>query len=98
MRKTDVIIREEAARRLRLKILLLENENNDLHDQLALADDRIDGLEQEGDEARAELDDARDDMQRQEAEFRTKTRELNILKVCLHTMFAGHKLTVCRRS
>lgn len=84
MRKTDLIIKDEDARRLRLRILLLENENDDLHEQLVFSDDRIDGLEQEGNEARAELDDTRDDMQRQEAEFRSKTRELNLMKVCLH--------------
>ena len=82
MHKTEFIIKDEDARRLRLRILLLENENEDLHEQLAVADDRIDGLEQEGDEVRAELDNTRDDLQRQEQESRIQARELNIMKVC----------------
>jgi hypothetical protein len=47
LRSTDMIIKDEGARRLRLQILMLENENDDLHEQLALGDDRIDVLEQE---------------------------------------------------
>jgi predicted nucleic acid-binding Zn-ribbon protein len=97
LRKTDLIIKDENARRLRLKILLLENENADLRGQLVSADDRIDGLEQEGDDVRAELDNTREDLQRQEAESRSQARELNILKVCLHFSMWS-LLTVCRRN
>jgi uncharacterized coiled-coil DUF342 family protein len=86
LRNVDLIIKDEGARRLRLRILLLENENDDLHEQLALADDRIDGLEQEGDEVRTELENSREDLQRQEAELRSQTRELNNLKVSLHCL------------
>jgi chromosome segregation ATPase len=79
----DLIIKDESARRLRLRILLLENENNELHEQLALADDRIDGLEQEGEDIRAQLEVAQEDSGRHEAELRIQTRELKNLKVML---------------
>ena len=79
--KTDLIVKDEAVRRLRLRILLLEGENNDLHEQLALADDRIDVLEQEGEELRVQFEETQEDSRRHESELRSQTRELNILKV-----------------
>lgn len=82
---TEFIIKDEGARRLRLRILLLENENDDLHEQLALADERVDTLEQEGDELQAELDTSREESQRREVELRSQARELNNLKVRLHS-------------
>lgn len=76
-----MIIKDESARRLRLRILLLENENDDLHEQLGIADDRIDGLEQDGEEVRAQLEGAQEDSNRHETEMRSQTRELKNLKV-----------------
>lgn len=81
LRKADIIIKDEGARRLRLRILLLENENDDLHEQLALGDDRVDGLEQESEDLRGKLSQAQEDLHQQEAELRTHTRELQNLKV-----------------
>jgi chromosome segregation ATPase len=81
LRNAELIIKDEGARRLRLRIFMLENENNDLHEQLALGDDRIDVLEQEGQELRGQLDHAQEDVLRQENELRTQARELNNLKV-----------------
>lgn len=78
-----MIIKDESARRLRLRILLLENENDELHEQLALADDRIDELEQEGEDVRQQLDRLQEETSRHEAESRSQTRELNHLKVLL---------------
>jgi chromosome segregation ATPase len=79
--KTDLIVKDEAVRRLRLRILLLEGENDDLHEQLALADDRIDVLEQESEELRAQLEETQENARLQETELRAQTRELNNLKV-----------------
>ncbi|TVY58810.1 hypothetical protein LCER1_G000565 [Lachnellula cervina] len=86
LRNTDSIVKDEAARRLRLRILMLENENDDLHEQLALGDDRIDVLEQEGDELREQLERAQDETQRHEADARVQTRELNNLRAELTSM------------
>jgi uncharacterized coiled-coil DUF342 family protein len=86
LHNVDLIIKDEGARRLRLRILLLENENDDLHEQLAIADDRIDGLEQESDEVRTELENSREDLNRRESELRSQTRELKNLKVSLHCL------------
>jgi chromosome segregation ATPase len=79
--KTDLIVKDEGARRLRLRILLLEGENDDLHEQLALADDRIDVLEQEGEELRGQFEQIQEDARHHESEVRVQTRELNNLKV-----------------
>ena len=93
LRNTDVIIKDEGARRLRLRILMLENENDDLHEQLALGDDRIDVLEQEGGELRGLLEQAQEDVCRQETEIRTQTRELQNLKVGITMSGAERILT-----
>lgn len=81
LRSADMIVKDESARRLRLRILLLENENDELHEQLALADDKIDGLEQEGDELRSNLEVTQEDSNQHENELRNLTRELKNLKV-----------------
>ena len=94
-----MVIKDEDARRLRLQIILLQNEKDELHEQLGSADDRIDILEQEGGEIRAELDHTRDDLQRQETECRIQARELSIMKVRLPLpLLAGILLTYSRRS
>jgi uncharacterized coiled-coil DUF342 family protein len=94
LRNADMIINDEGARRLRLRILMLENENDELHEQLALGDDRIDALEQEGDELRSQLGHAQEDHCQQEAEIRTQTRELQNLKVNSKFWKTLHKLTI----
>jgi hypothetical protein len=88
LRNTDIIIKDEGARRLRLRILMLENENDDLHEQLALGDDRIDVLEQESEELRGQLQQALEDVSRQETETRTQARDLQNLKVSDNLPFA----------
>jgi uncharacterized coiled-coil DUF342 family protein len=88
--KTELIIKDEASRRLRLRILLLEGENDDLHEQLALADDRIDVLEQEGEELRGQFEEAQEGARNQETELRAQARELNNLKViCIGSVQAS---------
>lgn len=94
LRNTDLIIKDEGARRLRLRILMLENENDELHEQLALGDDRIDVLEQEDEELRVQLGQAQEDVCRQETELRIQTRELQNLKVGATLSDAEYTLTI----
>jgi hypothetical protein len=61
---------------------MLENENDDLHEQLALGDDRVDALEQEDEELRSALARAQEECSRQEADMRIQAREVNNLRVC----------------
>lgn len=93
LRNADMIIKDEGARRLRLRILMLENENDDLHEQLALGDDRLDVLEQESEELRGQLGLAQEETCRQEAELRTQARELQNLKASDILWSAQHTLT-----
>jgi hypothetical protein len=79
-----VVIKEEGSRRLRLRILLLEEENDELHEQLAIADDRIDDLEQECKDLREQIDYFEAESHRQETQLRIKVRELNNIKVGRH--------------
>jgi len=65
---------------------MLENENDDLHEQLALGDDRIEVLEHESDELREQLERAQDEIERHEADARAHTRELNNLRTELESM------------
>lgn len=82
LRTSDLIVKDEGARRLRLQILLLEDENDDLHEQLAIDDDRIDGLELEREELQRQVDDAEAESRRQDTELRLHARELSNMKVC----------------
>ncbi|KAK2625282.1 hypothetical protein QTJ16_005651 [Diplocarpon rosae] len=86
LQRTDMIIKDEGARRLRIRILLLENENDELHEQLALADDRNDVLEQSAEELRRQLSDTQEDLRRQGVELRVQGRELNNMKAELSAM------------
>lgn len=80
-RKNDLLFREEDARQLRLRILLLEDENDDLHDQLAQEDDRIDLLEKENEELQERVTEALRDLKLAQTEVRAKGRELDTIKV-----------------
>lgn len=81
LQNTELIVKDEASRRLRLQILLLENENDEMHRQLATGEDRIDGLEEDNEDLRAQLDQAQEDTKKIETELRVQTRELNNVKV-----------------
>jgi hypothetical protein len=84
LRNSDLIVKEEGARRLRLQILLLEDENDELHEHLAVQDDSIDRLELERAELQVQLDHADAESRHYEGELRLQARELNNLKVRLN--------------
>ncbi|KAL6690251.1 hypothetical protein J3F84DRAFT_390137 [Trichoderma pleuroticola] len=54
--KTDLISRDEDARRLQLRVLLLRDENTRLQDKCAAKDEEIKTLLRDGDQLRVELD------------------------------------------
>jgi chromosome segregation ATPase len=67
---------------LRLRVVLLEDDIEELHEQLADDDNRMDELEQ----AKAALQDTNEDYQAEfktlQMEIKTKGREIENLKVC----------------
>jgi len=68
---------------------MLENENNELHDQLSAGDDRLDVLEQESEELRNQLINAQEEVAEQESQMRAQARELSTVKVGLLNLFSG---------
>ncbi|KAI9724947.1 MAG: hypothetical protein M1812_000223 [Candelaria pacifica] len=86
MQRVDISYKEEEARQLRVGILLLEDENDDLHDQLTQDDDRIDNLERCVDEGRERILEVETRLQCAQGELRTKTRELDVAKAELNSL------------
>ena len=81
LRQTDIVYGTESVRQLRVRILLLEDENDDLHEHLARGDDRIDVLETSVQEVQDQLEIAGESLQRAQSDFWIKTREVETLKV-----------------
>jgi c-di-GMP-related signal transduction protein len=81
IQKSDLVLKDEDARRLRLRILLLEDENDQLHEQLAFEDDRVVALEQDRAGLQKLLEEAKADLRRRDGEVRTQARELNNMRV-----------------
>ncbi|KAL3424365.1 hypothetical protein PVAG01_03646 [Phlyctema vagabunda] len=82
----QLVGKDEDARRLRVRMLLLEHDNNDLHYQLAQADDRMDDLAQDREELRTQLDETIEIAAALENEMRSQTREITNLKIELEAM------------
>lgn len=76
-----MICESEKARHLRLRILLLENENNELYTQLAQADERIDELENYAADERQEWEAAIGQVELIQKDLRIRNREVDTLKV-----------------
>ncbi|KAH0538486.1 hypothetical protein FGG08_004935 [Glutinoglossum americanum] len=85
-RKNDILFQEEDARRLRLRVLLLEDENSDLQDQLAQEEDRIDLLENEKEELQERVTEALEGLKLAQTEVRIKGRELDNIKAELSSL------------
>lgn len=83
LRQTSILYGVESARQLRVRILSLEDENDDLHEQLALGDDRVDVLEESVQDVQDQLEVAGESLQRVQSDLRVKTREVETLKVTL---------------
>ena len=82
LRRSEILYEEEKARQLRVNILLLEDDNDDLHTQLSQDDYRIDELEGSVQDMQNHLDTVEGEAERLRAELRMKTREVENLKVC----------------
>ena len=77
----DILCKEEVTRQSRLRNLLLENENDDLHQQLAQDDNRIDSLESGTQALMSRVENLQADLLAASAELRIRNRELDNLKV-----------------
>jgi molecular chaperone GrpE (heat shock protein) len=81
LRNFDLIVQCEKARQLRLNVLLLEEDNTDLHEQLAQHYYRVDELEKSTQELQNQLEMTEAESERLKGELRLKSREIHSLQV-----------------
>ena len=80
--QSKLVCSEEAARRLRVQIILLGDEREDLYAQLLQSDTRSDELELLLDDAHHGIRVLEEDDEQLRNELRLKNREVETLKVC----------------
>ena len=80
-RELEAICELERVRQLRVQLLLLEDDNDDLHAQLAQDDDRIDDLERRSRELQEALEACESKLESAQGDLRIKSREIETLKV-----------------
>lgn len=79
--QVEMICESECARQLRLETLLLEDENEDLHTQLAHDDKRIEDLEQYALDLQEEIRAGAEKLNAVQGHLRMRSREIESLKV-----------------
>lgn len=78
---TDIVYKDEEARRLKLRVVVLRDEAASLRDQLADKSADVIRISQQYDELRVELDRLNQTCLVQEAQLRSQTRQQSELKV-----------------
>ncbi|KAL8794713.1 MAG: hypothetical protein Q9195_002788 [Heterodermia aff. obscurata] len=86
LRQSEALFAEESARRLRAQILLLEDDNDNLHEQLIKDEERIDELTGVGEDLNSQLIRARNSLDSSHSDLRLKSREIETLKVELGSL------------
>jgi hypothetical protein len=79
--ESKLVLKDEDTRRLRLRILLLEDLNDELHQQLDIEGDRIDAMEKDQTRVQRLLKEAEVDLRRRDGEVRKQARELSDMRV-----------------
>ena len=92
MRQIDVTCEIENSRRLRLKLLLLQDDNDGLKVQLTQSDDYIDDLEESLEQAANQISAQGNEIDRLNEELRVSLRSHDVLKVCQFLLLAEHLL------
>jgi hypothetical protein len=77
----DLLVKDEGARRLKLRGMVLDDEVSGLKDQLAQRDSRIKDLCGQFDDVRSQLDGAHEKSRRQDNLTQSQAREIANLKV-----------------
>ncbi len=80
LRDPENVLRDERARQLRLQMLLLRDENNDLSAQLATDDEHLEELVVYCKNIEAQLEVVGDGLQTAQSNMRVKLREIETLK------------------
>ena len=84
-RQVEVVCDTERLRQLRVRTLLLEEDNQDLHTQLSQDDDRIAGLETFNEQLQEDLKVCGSKFESSQGDLRIKSREVETLKVFANT-------------
>lgn len=93
LRQTQSILQDEATRVLRVRLMVLEHENDSLQDLIMGAGDRLEDLENAEADAKDGLIEAEDSLQRAQYDLRLKAREIETLKACKFVLFRKPMLT-----
>lgn len=80
-RQVEDVCDAERLRQLRIRTLLLEEDNDDLHTQLSQDDDRIDELERFNEQLQVDLEVCGGELESAQGDLRIKSREVETLKV-----------------
>ena len=80
-RQVENVCDAERLRQLRVRILLLEEDNDDLHTQLSQDDGRIDELERFTEQLQVDLEVCAGKFESAQGDLRIKSREVETLKV-----------------
>lgn len=81
MHQTDLTVKDEEARRLKLRVIVLRDEVAVLRDQLAEKDDRISDLSQQYEDISAQLGRMNQTCQEQADQLRLQAKQQTDLKV-----------------
>lgn len=81
MHQTNLVVKDEEARRLKLRVVVLRDEAATLRDQVADKDSRIRKLSQQYDDIRVQLDQIKQTCINQETQLRSQARQQSELKV-----------------
>ena len=81
LKQSEALYEEEKARRLRAQILLLEHNNDSLHEHLIQYEERIDELTEVGEDLKSQLMRAHNSLDNSHSDLRLKSREIETLKV-----------------
>ncbi|MCJ1285669.1 hypothetical protein MMC26_005010 [Xylographa opegraphella] len=84
--QSELLYGEEKERQLRLKLLLLEDDNDELQEQLSVEDRRNGDLETSIEDVQSRLRAMENDVERLRGELRMKNRELDTLKAELNSL------------
>lgn len=89
--QADLLVREEDGRRMKLRSMVLRDDNATLKDQLAHKDNRIKILIQQADDARHLIESIQQQCARQEKQIQAQIREIAHLKVGRCTRMLARK-------
>ncbi|MCJ1389789.1 hypothetical protein MMC18_002646 [Xylographa bjoerkii] len=84
--QSELLYEEEKARRLRMNLILLEDDNDELQEQLLIEDRRNGDLETSLESIQSRLDAMENDAERLRGELRMKNREVETLKAELNSL------------